>query len=54
MTKHFKWLLNKHLDVMAACFDELSIDIEKVFSAKSPWEFDHYFTRHLVKYESVD
>lgn len=54
LTKHFKWLLNKHLDVMTACFEELEIDITKVLSAKTPWEFDHYFTRQLLKYESVE
>lgn len=30
---------------MTACFEENEIDVEKVFSAKTPWEFDHYFTR---------
>ncbi|CAD8185691.1 unnamed protein product [Paramecium pentaurelia] len=54
LTKHFKWLLNKHLDVMNACFDEHNIDIKKVFDAKTIYEFDHYFTRHLQKYESVE
>lgn len=32
---------------MNACFDEHNIDIKKVLEAKTPYEFDHYFTRQL-------
>lgn len=30
---------------MAACFEENKIDITKVLESKTPYEFDHYFTR---------
>jgi hypothetical protein len=47
ITENYKWLLRKHLKEMEACIHTHKIDIEKAMLAKTPPEFDEYFTRRL-------
>lgn len=53
ITANFKWLLEMHKDIMHQCIETHGIDLEKAFEAKTPEEFDHYFTVRLFKYPSV-